>query len=80
MALVMTKLLKVSRMWHYPFLEPCGHFSPFPRHLCGRIVLVARFLPEFCPQILEHEEYAHEVQNADGPLLSRLFTWRKVPF
>ena len=34
-------------------------------HLCGRIVRVARFLPEIRPPIWEHRGYAHEVQNAE---------------
>ena len=37
-------------------------------HLCGRIFLVVRFRPVFCPPILEHRGYAHEVQNAEQHL------------
>ena len=33
------------------FSLSCAHFSSFPMHPCGRIVLVARFLLEICPQI-----------------------------
>ena len=29
----------------------------------GRIFIVARFLPEFCPQISEHKSYAREVHT-----------------
>ena len=45
---------KASRMWLYPFVSASGHVSPFPMRLFGRIALVARFLPEICPQISEH--------------------------
>ena len=54
MVLVITKLLKVSGMRLRSFLWACGHFSPCPMHLCGRIFLVARFIPEICPWISEH--------------------------
>ena len=56
---------KASRMWLCPFLSASGHVSPFPTRLFGRIALVARFLPEICPQISEHRGWAHEVQNAE---------------
>ena len=65
------------------FFELVDMFCNFPRISAGDIVLVARFLPEFCPQLSEHKVYAHEVPNAeyrDGPFLFLIFTWRKVPF
>ena len=34
-------------------------------HLCGRIVLVARFLPELCPEILAHMGCALVAQNVE---------------
>ena len=37
-------------------------------HLCGRIVLVARFPAEICPHLLKHRSYTHEVQNAEQHL------------
>ena len=33
--------------------------------LCGRIVLVARFLPVFYPRILEYEDFAREVHTSE---------------
>ena len=37
------------------FSGACGHLWPFLTHLCGRIAGVPRFIPEICPQILEHK-------------------------
>ena len=52
--------------------------------LCGRIVLVARFLPVFYPRILEFQDFAREVHTSEyllamDPLFPQLFTWRSVP-
>ena len=65
MALVMTKLLKASGTSLCPFLCAYGHVSLFPVHLCGRIFLLAKFLPELCPQIKVHKGYAHEVHTSE---------------
>ena len=46
------------------FIELVYIFSPNPTLLCGRIVLVARFLPVFDPQILPHKDCALEVHTS----------------
>ena len=60
------------------------HFSPNPMLLCGRIVLVARFLPAFYPQILELKDCVLEAHTfekllAMDPFFPDFFTVCNVP-
>ena len=53
--------------------------------LCGRIFLVARFLPVICPRILAHTDCALEVHTcakllAMDPFFPEFFTRRIVAF
>ena len=50
------------------FFELVDAFNHFPRVSVGAPLLLRRFLPRICRQILEHRGYADEVQNAEYQL------------
>ena len=50
------------------FFEIENTLLPFSTHLCGRIVLVAKFPLQICPQISEDKDYPHENQYAEAHL------------
>ena len=52
------------RTWPCPSLWASRQFSPSPMPLCGRIVLVAKFLEVSYPQTLTHADCVLEVQTS----------------